>query len=67
MTAHDDVGPGDDLFTWAVLAPVLVKHFSIVSSSESTTSVRCACSPTTPRTLEQWARHVSQEVTNSVA
>ena len=52
-------------FAWAIAAPVLQKHYSIVVPNDHSISV-CACSPTTRRTIEQWARHVSDEIARSV-
>lgn len=57
-----DDGPGDEqLFAWAVLAPVLRRHYSVVSDPKQDIVV-CACSPERRRTLLDWARHVSDEV-----
>ncbi|AQA01815.1 hypothetical protein BVC93_04465 [Mycobacterium sp. MS1601] len=57
---------GEELFAWAVIAPVLIKHYSIVSPADRDMTV-CACSPAKRRTVEQWARHVSDEIARSLA
>ncbi len=64
MPSPDD--HGERLFAWAVLAPVLTKHYSIVAPSDPEVSV-CACSPGVRRSIEDWARHVSDEIVTSVA
>jgi hypothetical protein len=64
MPSPDD--HGERLFAWAVLAPVLTKHYSIVAPSDPEVSV-CACSPGTRRSIDDWARHVSDEIATSVA
>jgi hypothetical protein len=64
MTTTDD--HGDGLFAWAVLAPVLITHHSIVVPSDLEVSV-CACSPNVRRSIAEWARHVSEEIAKSAA
>ncbi|MBI3226055.1 MAG: hypothetical protein HYZ39_13470 [Mycolicibacterium cosmeticum] len=59
MFSPDD--HGERLFAWAVLAPVLAKHYSIVAPSDPQVAV-CACSPGMRRSIEEWVRHVSDEV-----
>ncbi|MGU3500823.1 hypothetical protein [Mycobacterium sp. C31M] len=61
-----DDGHDEQLFAWAIAAPVLQKHYSIVAPNDRSISV-CACSPTTRRTIEQWARHVSDEIARNIA
>lgn len=56
---------GERLFAWAVLAPVLTRHYSIVAPSDLGVSV-CACSPGVRRNIDEWARHVSDAVADSV-
>ncbi|MCV7354891.1 hypothetical protein [Mycolicibacterium fluoranthenivorans] len=64
MSSTDD--HGERLFTWAVLAPVLTRHYSIVAPSDQEVSV-CACSPGIRRSIDEWARHVSDAVAASIA
>ncbi|MGB3480630.1 MAG: hypothetical protein WBB07_00250 [Mycobacterium sp.] len=62
-TPDDDLG--EQLFAWAIVAPVLTKHYSVMVPADQDVAV-CACSPTTRRTIEQWARHVCDEIARSV-
>lgn len=57
----DDGDRDEQLFAWAVVAPVLQQHYSIVLPADRGIAV-CACSPQRRRTIVEWARHVSDEV-----
>jgi hypothetical protein len=63
MPGNDD--HGERLFAWAVLAPVLIQHYSIVVPSDLEVWV-CACSPGVRRSIDEWARHVSDQVAASI-
>jgi hypothetical protein len=66
QSERSDDGPdGEQLFAWAVVAPILQRHYSIVAPADHGVAV-CACSPTTRRTVVQWARHVSVEIARSM-
>lgn len=70
LSAPQSDEPRDDhhdeqLFAWAVVAPVLQLHYSIVTNPDEGI-VACACSPQTPRTIVDWARHVSGKVACSL-
>ena len=57
---------GERLFAWAVVAPVLMRHYSIVLPTDREVSV-CACSPDVRRSIAEWARHVSDEIARGIA
>lgn len=57
---------GDRLFAWGVLAPALAEHYSIVLPSDRQVAV-CACTPDIRRSIDEWARHVSEMVADSVS
>jgi hypothetical protein len=62
---HPADGEDERLFAWAIALPVLIKHYSITAPADHSITV-CACTPGLQRTIEQWARHVSDEIAQTL-
>ncbi|MCV7228382.1 hypothetical protein [Mycolicibacterium komossense] len=65
MDPQPPIPVDERLFAWAIALPVLTQHYSITTPADHSVTV-CACSPGTRRTIEQWARHVSDEIARTI-
>jgi hypothetical protein len=55
----------NELMSWAIVVPVLQQHYSLTAPGGRAIEA-CACSPSTPRSTHQWARHVSDEIASRI-